>query len=117
MKAGHQDAAGRCTNGATAVVTGESHALIGERINVWCSEPALSKAGKVAVAKVIREDNHNVGARLRKGSECCGRCWLTTVHGQWCQESHCEKRKFKKMGAHVAYTAEECGRLWFCRHP
>ena len=80
VQAGHQDAAGWCTNGATAVVTGESHALIGERINVWCSEPALSKAGKVAVAKVIREKEDDVRAAVVACGLACG----TGEHGNRC---------------------------------
>lgn len=62
VEACHEDASRWGADRASAVVSRESHATFGELVDVWCGEASLAKAGDIAVAEVICEDEDDVRA-------------------------------------------------------
>lgn len=64
MLSGHQDAAGRGTDGGPGVVVGEADSLLGQLINVGRFDFLLSVGTQFAISEVIGEDEDDVGLGL-----------------------------------------------------
>jgi hypothetical protein len=65
---GHQCTAGRRTDGASLVVLCEKRTLTRQTVDRWRVEPRVPVTARIAPTEVVRQNEENVGPRLRTAS-------------------------------------------------